>query len=213
MKYLMLALAGLMLYIPPTLARPVSYPGGWTSMIMNNGENNSLHVHYSPTAKTSIGYKFEYWRDGDYSINAVQLNNLLKRWNKKDSQANFYLKSGVGVAHAYSGPNDGDSDLAAFTGIATDWENRRFFVSYENRYTEAGDIDNFYMQSARVGVTPYIGDYGDLHTWLMIQADHVPENDDSFTVTPLVRFFKDVHLVEVGMNNEGSVLFNWVVRY
>lgn len=89
MKYLMLALAGLMLYIPPTLARPVSYPGGKTVMFTNNGDRNAVHLHYSPTANYSVGYKGEYWRDGDYSINAVQLNNLLKRWNKKDSQANF----------------------------------------------------------------------------------------------------------------------------
>ena len=69
-------------------------------MQMNNGEANNLHLHYSPTAKTSLGYKFEYWRDGDYTINAVQMNNLLKRWNAEDSQANLYLKSGAGIAHS-----------------------------------------------------------------------------------------------------------------
>lgn len=189
-------------------ARPVSYPGGITAMTTNDGDKNTLHLHYSPTAKTSLGYKFEYWRDGEYTINALQMNNLLKRWNKKDSQANLYLKSGVGAAH-----KDGEDDFAAFTGIATDWEDRRYFVSYENRYTEAGDIDDFFMQSARVGVTPYIGDYGDLHTWLMLQVEHVPESKDKFTVTPLVRFFKDVHLVEAGMSDQGDLMFNWVIRY
>ena len=94
-----------------------------------------------------------------------------------------------------------------------DWENRRFFTSYENRYTKAGDLKDFYMQSARVGIAPYIGDYGDLHTWAMLEVDHSPQGEDHFTVTPMVRFFKDVHLVEAGVSNRGDVLFNWVIRY
>lgn len=191
-------------------ARPVSYPGGWTGMVRNNGEVNSAHIHYSPTAKASIGYKYEYWRDKEITINAAQMNNLLKRWNKKDSQANIYLKSGLGVAYDR---REEDTGLAAFTGLAVDWENRRFFTSYENRYTQAGSIDDFYQQSARVGIAPYIGDYGDLHTWLMLQIDHSPENEDAITVTPLVRLFKGPHLLETGMSNRGEVLFNYVVRY
>ena len=63
------------------------------------------------------------------------------------------------------------------------------------------------------GWTPYKGDYGDLHTWLMFQVDHMPEADNNLTVTPLVRFFKNVHLLEVGVNNRGKLLFNYVFRY
>jgi hypothetical protein len=47
----------------------------------------------------------------------------------------------------------------------------------------------------------------------MLQVEHTPEAKDNFTVTPLVRFFKDVHLLEAGMNNRGEVLFNYVFRY
>ena len=70
-------------------ARPVSYPGGVTSMIMNNGDMNSLHLHYSPTVQYSVGYKFEHWRDDDFNIHAMQMNNLLKRWNNPESQAKY----------------------------------------------------------------------------------------------------------------------------
>lgn len=69
-------------------------------MTMNDGDKNSVHVHYSPTAKTSIGYKFEYWPDKELNLHALQINKLLKRWNKTESQANFYIKSGVGVAYS-----------------------------------------------------------------------------------------------------------------
>lgn len=194
-------------------ARPVSYPGGWTGMLMNNGDRNSVHVHYSPTAKTSIGYKYEHWRDKDYDLHAVQMNNLLKRWNNPDSQANIYLKSGVGIVDTKGDRYQDDNELAGFTGISMDWEDRRFFTSYENRFTKAGDIDDFFMQSARVGVAPYIGDYGDLHTWVMLEVEHQPEADDHFTFTPMVRMFKDVHLAEFGVSDNGDVLFNYVYRY
>ena len=207
------ALLGMGLFIPHADARPVSYPDGWTLMLMNNGDKNTAHLHYSPTAKTSLGYKFEYWRDREFTINAFQMNNLLKRWNKKESQANLYLKSGLGAAYSDLGDFDGETDLAGFTGIAADWEKRRFFTSYHNRYTEAGDIDDFFIQSARVGIAPYVGDYGDLHTWLMLEVEHTPESEDNFTVTPLVRLFKDVHLLEAGMNNRGDLLFNYTFRY
>ena len=194
-------------------ARPVSYPEGWTSMFMSNSDRRSLHVHYSPSAKYSLGYKLEYWRDDKYTINALQINNLLKRWNGFDSQANFWLKSGIGVAHSDRDRFTDKTEAAAFTGIAVDWENRRFFISYENRYTEAGAFGDFYMQSARIGVTPYIGKYGDLHTWLMLEVDHKPEDEDRLTLTPMVRFFKGVHLVEVGLSDRGRILFNWIIRY
>ncbi len=194
-------------------ARPVSYQGGWTAMFMNDADKHSAHIHYSPTVNTSLGYKLEYWRDGDFTVNAIQMNNLLKRWNKKGSQANIYLKSGLGVAYSDAGDFDGETDPAGFVGLAADWENRRFFVSYENRYTEAGDIADFYTQSARVGITPYIGEFGDLHTWIMLQADHKPESDNTLTFTPLIRMFKGVHLGEAGISDEGDILFNYVIRY
>jgi len=213
MKILNLVILSIILSAAAAQARPVSYPGGLTGMLMNNGDSNSVHVHYSPTAKMSVGYKGEYWRDSEYQIHAVQVNNLLKRWNKPESQANIYLKSGAGIAYSDFGAHENEIEPAFFTGFATDWEDRRRFISYENRFTHAGDIASGFEQSARVGYAPYEGDYGDLHTWLMLEVKHIPENADHFTVTPLVRFFKGVHLVEIGMNDNKEALFNWVIRY
>ena len=200
----------IMLMLPTfAFARPVSYPGGITLMQMNDMDSNSIHLHYSPTAKYSIGYKGEYWRDEKWQIHGTQLNNLLKRWNKPASQANVYLKSGIGIVIA----DNNDTDFGAFTGVSLDWENRRFFTLYENRVYDAGDIGRFFSQKARVGIAPYIGDYGDFHTWLMLQVDHRPEADDPITVTPLVRFFKDVYLAELGISEDGDALINLIIRF
>lgn len=209
MKLLLTIVCIATLFPYPALARPVSYPGGITLMQMNDIDSNSIHIHYSPTAKYSIGYKGEYWRDDEWQFHGMQINNLLKRWNRHASQANFYIKSGVGIVHS----EDDENSLAVFTGISLDWENRRYFTAYENRFYEAGDVDRFFTQKARIGVAPYIGDYGDLHTWLMLQVDHSPEKEDTLTVTPLIRLLKGEYLTEIGVSENGDALINFVVRY
>ncbi|MBI1273568.1 MAG: hypothetical protein GC131_05750 [Alphaproteobacteria bacterium] len=207
-------LAGAALAIAsPAAARPVSYPGGWTVMQMNDADTNSLHIHYSPTARYSVGYKGEYWRAEEWQFHGVQVNILGKRWNMPQSQANFYIKSALGAAHSNYGAFSGQTEAAGFTGIALDWENRRFLTSYENRAMYAGKIDKFFMQKARIGIAPYIGDYGDLHTWLMLQVDYNPWRKHEVTVTPLVRLFKGNYLAEAGADNNGNVLFNLIARF
>jgi len=194
----------------PVMARPISYPGGWMLMQNNDAASNSLQLQYSPTATYSVGYVGEYWRDKEWQFHGIELNNLLKRWNNQNSQANLYLLSAAGVAYSDFESFDGKTEAAAFTGIEADWENRRFLTSYENRVMYAGDIDQEFRQKARVGVAPYIGDYGDLHSWLMLQVDHTPSARDTFTVTPLVRLFKGNTLMEAGINNNGKILINFM---
>lgn len=211
MKKILCLVAGgaLALLLPDAHARPVSYPGGWTAIQANDGDVSSLHLHYSPDARYSIGYRAEYWHEGAWQFHGGQVNYLLHRWNRPHSQANAYLMSGIGLAL------DGRvQNPAAFAGFSADWETRRYFVMYEGRYTEAGSIGSFAMQKARVGVAPYIGDYGDVHTWLMLQLDHMPERDDgSFAVTPMVRLFKDVYMAEFGVSHRGDAMLNWTVRF
>ena len=140
-------------------------------------------------------------------MSAATVDVLLKRWNNPGSQANLYLKSGAGIAYG-----DG-SDPAAYTGLEIDWEDRRFFTLYENRFLKAGDQDTFIKHKARIGVTPYIGEYGELHTWLMLQADYDAGNKDSFSLTPLVRAFKGTTLIEAGYNLEKGILLNLTQQF
>ena len=194
----------------PAQARPVSYPGGWTWMQMNNGDYSAVHAHYSPTYQDSIGLYSERNWSADWHFTGVQYNRLVKRWNEKTSQANLYLKGGIGQADRF-GP-DG-SELAGFIGLGADWETRRWFTSYEGRAYDLG-FDQTARQSARIGVAPYIGDYGDLHTWLMLQVENQPESETPTTLTPLVRFFYNVQMLELGYTPETDrFLANWIMRF
>lgn len=210
MRYCTLALVSCLLFANTAEARPVSYPDGWTLMQRNNGARSAVHAHYSPTAFDSIGlYAERNWED-DYDYIGIQYNRLVKRWNGPKSQANFYAKASVGQADPF-GPKD--AELSGFMELAADWETRRWFTEYRIRAGEfAGDQSVHH--SARVGVAPYIGDYGDLHTWLMLQIENHPDGDTPVTMTPLIRFFKGVQMVEIGYTvEENEWLANWIVRF
>ena len=70
------------------------------------------------------------------------------------------------------------------------------------------------MQAGHVGWAPYEGDTGDLHTWLMLEVDHRPDALESIGVTPMIRFFKNTLLVEVGYNmTEHQPLANFTFRF
>ena len=211
-QYAGLALAmGFVFSVPEAEARPVSYPGGWTVMQTNNGDSSSLHLHYSPTFSDSIGlYSERNWSE-DWHFTGIQYNRLVKRWNRPNAQANLYFKAGAGQADPFG--DGADVKAAGFIGIGADWETRRWFASYEGRAYDLGFSQDA-RQAARVGMAPYIGDYGDLHTWLMLEVENRPEAATPTTVTPLVRFFYDVQLLEIGYTPETEeLMLNWIVRF
>lgn len=177
-------------------------------MSMNDVDMNALHFFYTPSPRYSWGLSHEYLRESKANMTAVQGNYLIKRWNLPEAQANLYFKGGAGVAYG-----SGDQEPAVYGGVAADWENRRLYTSYENHFIWAGDVHKSAAHTARVGVAPYIGDYGDLHTWLMLQTDYDAGDKDSFSVTPLVRMFKGTTLVEAGYNLDDGILFNLMMTY
>lgn len=194
-------------------ARPVSYAGGWMVMQKNDSDSHSVEVGYSPTSRYAIAYVGEYWRKQDWHFQGLELNWLAKRWNLPASQANIFVKSALGTAYSDAGAWDGETEPAGSLGFSVDWEDRRYYTSYESRYVEAGDIDHFFSQKARVGIAPYVGDYGDLHTWLMLEVSHNPTRPDAVLLTPMLRMFKGDYLGELGISSNGDVLFNWTVQF
>ena len=194
------------------MARPISYPGGWTIMQSNNWQLSRLHGHYSPNINNSIGVAVErYHETGRYNVN-LQWNYLLGRKNTKTSQANLYLKTQGGIAI-----EDGKTQPNASIGIAGDWETRRYFASYEAVGRYAGEFNaGSFHHKARIGIAPYVAEYGGLHLWIMVQADHNLEaldQDNRLIFTPLIRVFKGDYLGEFGVNTNGDVMVNWIVRF
>lgn len=195
------------------VARPISYTDAWTVIEKTNRQSTALWVHYTLHHRLSLGYRAHWDRRDDVLLNAGQATWLAKRWFGEDYQANLYVLGGAGVATDLS-DRDRGTGPAGFAGVMADWETRRWFLSYQARWFEAGDIMSAGFQAARVGVAPYIGDFGDLHTWLMVEVDHRPQNDDPVGVTPLVRFFKGEALLELGWSvTDNQPLANFTYRF
>lgn len=202
-----------LLIVPSAAARPVSYPDAWTLIEETDRQSTSLWVHYTLTPKWSLGVRSEWDRQENFVFNGVQTTHLAKRWFGENFQANIYGIGGVGVISPVDSANFG-TKASGFAGVRADWETRRLFTSYRARYLEAGDLGGRFMQAARAGWAPYEGDTGDLHTWLMVEIDHRPDNGDEIGVTPLVRFFKGSALFEIGWSlTDDEPLLNFAYRY
>ena len=59
----------------------------------------------------------------------------------------------------------------------------------------------------KLGVAPYLGEYNDLHTWIMVKTkkDTIKNNWETY---PIIKFFKGDYLLEVGTKNS-----HWDVHY
>ncbi len=190
-------------------AKPISYVDGFMVMQENDETGHTLSLDYTIDPKLAVGlYAKKESGDKDFTTVGPQVNYLVKRWNMPDGQANIFSMTGAGVSQWH-----GDDQFSAWTGILADYETRRIFTSYELRGMYAGDFEKSVWQRARVGFAPYLANYDDLNTWLMVQVDDHPAKDDTVVVTPLVRFFYKTTLVEAGYSSNDHVMFNWVLQF
>jgi hypothetical protein len=193
-------------------AKPLSYVGGTMVMQENDETGHTLSMDYTVTPHYAIGLYAKRElneRNGkDFTTAGPQINTLIKRWNMPDGQGNIFNMTGAGISYEGS-----DNQFSVWTGFLVDYETRRIFLSYEPRFMYAGDISKSFWERARIGVAPYLGNYDGLNTWLMLQVDHHPTKDDTFVITPLVRFFYKTTLVEAGYSSNDHLMFNWQMQF
>ena len=217
MRCIVFILSIMVFYTPSVFARPVSYPTGWTLMVRNDSDQNSVHAHYTVDIHHSIGVRLRYDREGDFVFKGAQVNRLMKRWNKPDSQANIYGRFGLGVVSddfdSHEPRLKRDNDEAVFFGVSGDWETRRYFVSAAAEHWDNGRFGEFSSFHGRLGVAPYVANTGALHTWFMVEGHHRPESRDKVGASALLRFFKGPALLEVGVDDKGDPLVNYIHRF
>ena len=171
-------------------ARPISYSGGSTLMMFSDNMKDSLYYHYSPSYKYSVGIenlKDKNLRD-EYSY--LRFTYLINRKNSLHSQRNLYFQSGLS---AKSG-----NDL--FYGIHGDWETRRWFLGFDTKKVE-NRLKSYNQNHVQIGFAPYLGEYGDIHTWLMLKTKKTSIKDKRSSY-PALKFFKGNTLLEFGYNNK-----------
>ena len=159
-------------------------------MSMSDNMKDSIYYHYSPTYKYSVGIESvnDKFFDKDYIY--LRLTYLLNRKNTKNSQRNLYFQSAIS-------PDDLNN---IFYGIHGDWETRRLFSGFGYKRV-INNIRDFTEQYYQVGIAPYIGEYGDFHTWVMLKSKKNSLSGDWATY-PVLKFFKGDFLVEIGYDSD-----------
>jgi hypothetical protein len=169
------------------------------------------NVSYSMSSRWALGVN--YWRfENDQAIERewqlMKLNHLLWRHNGEDSQANIYLHTGLGRFENGNGPGR----TGWLGGVEMDWETRRHFVSLKYMQLGSPDGDN-HLTVARLGLSPTLADFKSLQTWAMLQAWYAPWSDKTVTLTPLLRFFYNNILWEMGSTLKGDWMLTLMVHY
>lgn len=171
-----------------TEARPISYSGGHTLMYFNDNMKESIYYHYSPSFKYSIGVEELNNKIFDRSETNLRFTYLVNRKNTKNSQRNFYFQSAVSSKNSNF-----------IYGVHGDWETRRYFIGFD--YKEVKNIIDYTDKHIQLGLAPYLGEYGDLHTWLMVKTKKNSINNKQVTY-PVVKFFKGNLLLELGYDKK-----------
>ncbi len=206
------------LSLPPMAwGHPVSFQGATSLMSYNmNNENEAMLTysvkHYLAAGLTYYQIKNQNVGDGNWVTYTVpRLNWLAKRWNKEDSQANIYFSGGYGSEHSFN-ENVGVGLVAA----EADWESRLYYISSSySRYLRQNDNEgrrpDYENIKLRAGMAPYLADFNELNSWLILQA--VKKNDEPVELTQFVRMFYRNVMIELGASFSGGWGFNYMVHF
>ena len=177
-------------------ARPISYPGGSTVMLKQDRRVSSQYYHYSPSYKFSIGLENVNDQGSQEQFSQIRATYLTHRKNTAKSQRNFYVAIGLSP----------ESSNHYFYGVHGDWESRRWYsgFSFLKKRVAGQRRDERYLQ---FGVAPYLGDYGDFHTWIMVKAKRSGFSQE-WEVYPMLKFYQGDVLLEMGYSRN----YQWDVH-
>lgn len=191
-------------------AHPTSYKGATAVMTWNQPFLSDYWVTYSFRPDMAIAARSMRMEmpEGRLWAYLPQYDVLLKRWNKKDSQANIYAYGGFGGARM-----NGQSGSAWLGGIEADAESRSLFIMGKAEFMNPTIGRNFDHYEFRVGAAPYEAEFNEIASWLMLQVQHHPALEKKTVVTPLARFFYRSVLFEIGVSTDGDSMTNLMFHF
>ena len=176
-------------------AHPVIFKNGKVFWLTQNPSFNDIRFGVSKTSNWLIGGRFLEDRKSNETFALVNNNYLAKRWNSRNSQANLYLLSSVGL-------NTKNSKGMGTIGLHGDWEDRQFMIMQMLEYYSHSSA---LVSNTRFAYSPYKVDYSRMSTWLIAQYRiEYKDEEYSYMFIPVVRFFKGNYLFELGSNGDDT---------
>ncbi|WP_295903218.1 hypothetical protein [uncultured Bdellovibrio sp.] len=190
-------------------AHPVSFQGAVSLMSYNKEKENELLLTYSFDRQWAVG--LNYFKMENFEFTIPRINFLAKRWNNDDSQGNIYLSAGYGSDRSYD-----EIKGVALGSVEADWESRKYYTSIQyNKFfrqdSDKADRTDYEHIKGRLGVAPYLAEFSELNTWLIVQFDK--ENDKAIETTQFIRMFYKNAMIELGATIGGGWAFNYMVHF
>lgn len=201
-------------FVPVTAnAHPVIYKDGVVVSSVNMESYSDNQLMYSWSKRFASG--LNHWRfskqDQSTNMGLFKTNYLLFRHNAEASQTNIYLHAGIGMVDSQLERKG--SGEAYMTGMEADWENRNLYTSFKQYFYTSPGLTSLNMTQARIGFSPYESGFEQLQTWFMLQGMYMPEIDRKLSLIPMLRFFYQNVLWEVGSSVRGEWMLNLMVHY
>ena len=170
-------------------------------MILTDEKEEAIYYHYSPTYKYSLGIELVDEKKRANNHANFRYTYLLNRKNTHNLQRNLYFQSSVST---------GGNDEYTY-GFLGDWETRRYFIGF-GVHDIKSNMRDYSKQFVQIGLAPYLGNYGDLHTWLMVKSKHDSLTDE-WNSYPVVKFFKGDYLLEFGFDENDELDLHFMIRF
>jgi hypothetical protein len=178
----------------------------WNQPFMS--DNWLTYSFRSDMAVAARTMRFDMKDGGDYRVYLPQFDYLVYRRNETDYQANLYAYAGYG-----SVTFQGQSGTTGLGGLEADAESRKYYglAKVEGMLPTLGPT--YYQYQARVGIAPYVAEFNEIASWLILQAEYHPSLTRNYAVTPLARFFYKNVLWETGVSLDGDWMANLMFHF
>lgn len=193
-------------------AHPVAFKDSKGFMGYHSPSLTHTQFNYSGNYWWAVGA--HYYKRSNLTKNDkaqfISGNILFKRWNGKALQANLYGILGAGQSN-FSGESKG----ALLTGLQYDIEDRDYYLLLKHQAIRNKDNKEYQHSSVRLGFTPYVGDFEDIHSWIIFEWTSTQFNSESVQkeLTPMLRFFYKNLLFEIGQSFDGNTKFNYITHF
>jgi hypothetical protein len=189
-------------------AHPVAFQGAWGLMFYNQAEMLDWEMNYSITPWFAVSTTYLKDLTENRNIGFVRTNFLMKRWNGEDYQANVYFSLGYGAGFDNTRINQ-----VFFSSVEADYETRKIYFSSKNNFLYDNQLSPMSFAQFRAGFAPYVAEANSLHSWIILQAQYFPWSNANWNVGPVLRLFYHNILLELGVNNRGGLLFNFMTHF
>ncbi len=186
---------------------PVTYKNGFEISGVNMSAIRDYQATYSFTSHLASGTRYVYFPLTKQTLYLGQGSWLIKKFLFDEAQGNIYTTLGGGRSY------ENDESKGVFTtGLEADFETRRIYTSLKFSGFHAASYD-YQMVQGRVGFAPYVTGFDGIHTWFMVQGMTLRNQENKVEITPMLRFFYQNVLWEVGASTRGNMMFNFMVHY